>query len=109
MEAADKGKQDMVHYLTKMASTLGLDLNHRDRDGANVLFYCVSGGHQGLLEFLLNAGCDVTEDHHGRNLLMQAALSGHMTTLHYLIGHALQLGIDLHHTDLNGRNALFYW
>ena len=109
MEAADKGKREMVECLTKMAATLDLDLNHRDRDGANVLFYCVAGGHLNLLKFLLNAGCEVTPDDHGRNLLMQAALSGHLQVVQFLVRQADRLGIDIHHVDNNGRNALFYW
>ncbi len=109
MEAVDKGRQEMVEYLVKMASTLDLDLNHRDKDGANVLFYSVAGGHLSLLKFLLNAGCNVEADNNGRTLVMQAAMSGHAQILQYLVLHADSLNIDVHALDKQGKNALFYW
>ena len=109
MESSDKGKTDMVEYLVKMAATLDLDINYKDKYGANVLFYCVAGGHINLLKFLLNAGCHVDVDSQSRTLLMQAALYGHAQMVQYLVMYAKTLHIDLNATDKEGRNVLHYW
>ena len=109
MEAVDKGKKEMVEYLVRMSKTIDLDLHHRDKEGANVLFYCAGGGHVALLRTLLKAGCHVQNDNSDRNLLMQAALAGHSQTVQFLVVNAATLGLQLQHRDTKGRNVLFYW
>ena len=56
MEAVGKNRPDFVHYLTTGASTLGIDINQKDKEGNNVLFYTAAGGNLNLLQTLLAAG-----------------------------------------------------
>ena len=56
MEAVGKNRPDFVLYLTTGASTLGIDINQKDKEGNNVLFYTAAGGNLNLLKTLLAAG-----------------------------------------------------
>lgn len=49
---------EFVKYLLSAAETLGIDINHKDKSGNNVLFYAVANGHIHMLQTLLNAGRD---------------------------------------------------
>ena len=45
-----------MRHLLESADRLGLDLNHRDKAGNNVLFYAVANGNIAIFQILLNAG-----------------------------------------------------
>ena len=108
IEAADKGCTDLVHYLLRTADDLGLDLNDKDNDGSNALFYCIAGGYIDLLKTFIKHGISVTSDSYGRTILMQAALSGHIDIAQYLILNDSRLKLDIYQQDNDGRNVLFY-
>ena len=109
MEAVDKRRLDFLDFLLDRAPSLGIDLNHKDAEGNNVLFYAASTGNSAIFLKLLHAGCAVESDFHNRNLVMQACLNGHVNLVEFLLNNREPLGVDTRQKDKDGRNALFYW
>ena len=109
MEAVGRKRLDFVDYLVANASKLGIDVNVRDRRGANALHYAASVGSVEIFQRLLAAGCGMMADDRGRTVLMQAAAGKHLALVQYLISNRDTLDLQLDAVDDNGRDVLFSW
>ncbi|XP_013419247.1 serine/threonine-protein phosphatase 6 regulatory ankyrin repeat subunit B [Lingula anatina] len=108
MTASSLGHREIVKYLLENDIMIGLDINKKDDNGQNALYYASSAGYVEILESLLLNGVGVTDDINGKSLLMVAAEKGHVNVLEYLLNHSQELGLKVNATDAKGENALFY-
>lgn len=110
MQAAYNAHKDLVMYLIDNEISLGLDVNQKDKDGRNVLFYCIEGGNLDMLISLLEFGIPMQPDSSGKNNLFQAVSAGHTQIVEYILKHRdLHLNIDPLSKDNNGNNAMYYY
>lgn len=110
MQAAYNAHKDLVNFLIENELSLGLDVNQKDKDGRNVLFYCIEGGNLGMLISLLEYGIPMQPDISGKNNLFQAVSAGHAAIVEYILDQQnTHLKIDPLATDVNGNNAMFYY
>lgn len=110
MQAAYNAHRDLVIYLIENEISLGLDLNQKDKDGRNVLFYCIEGGNLDMLVSLLEYGIPMQPDLCGKNNLFQAVSAGHSSIVEYILDKKnSHLKLDPLSTDLNGNNAMYYY
>jgi ankyrin repeat protein len=108
MVSALKGHHQMVQYLLDNADNIGIDINRKDKKGRNCLFYCVSGGNLDIFDNMLRYGARVEASDDGVTLLIQAAGKAEIAFGQHLIERAENIGLDIHATDKDGWNALFY-
>jgi ankyrin repeat protein len=104
MMAAYSDNMEIVEYLVFQKA----QLDTRDLDGRNVLFYAVAGGSIGALKFLLDRGVKPANDHHNVNILMEAVHQRRIDIIRYITQNQYALDIGLHDLDSSGRNVLFY-
>lgn len=110
MQSAYNAHKDLVTHLIDNEITLGLDVNQKDKDGRNVLFYCIEGGNLDMLVSLLEYGIPMQTDTSGKNNLFQAVSAGHAPIVEYILKNRdLHLKLDPLATDMNGNNAMFYY
>ncbi|CAH1796499.1 unnamed protein product [Owenia fusiformis] len=107
MEAVQNGFQHIVEYIIT-AMTESVNINQRDKNGRNVLFYAVESGVLPILEMLLRKVALIETADDGRSLTMVSALKGHGHIARYLLINHHNLGIDVNEKDTKGRNVLFY-
>ena len=109
MEAVDKNRTDFVSFLLGHSHTgMAVDVNQRDEQGNNALFYAAAAGNLEICQQLLQAGCPVENDKYNRTVLMQAALHGHTHIVQFIFNNCKALDIDVQQKDSDGRNLLFY-
>ncbi|ELT90932.1 hypothetical protein CAPTEDRAFT_220592 [Capitella teleta] len=108
MQAVLHGHTNVVQFLFNNSKALALNVHQCDSDGRNLLFYCIEGGHLGLLQALVGCGLKMTADNRSRTNLMQAARSGNLAITKYLVENASVLNLDINAEDQNSENALFY-
>lgn len=109
MEAALKGRLDLVRYLCVHGPRNGLDTRASDRNGWNALMYAASSGHVDVFEALVLYGVDwrhLAND--GRTTLMQAAFGGHVLLMEYILAQETQLALTLDRHDYAGYRAIDY-
>ncbi|KAJ6190354.1 hypothetical protein N7519_000375 [Penicillium mononematosum] len=94
--AADRGREDVVHTLTKQNADHGL----KDNKDRTALSLAVFGGHESTAKLLRNAGADPNVHQKGITLLQQAGMLNNNTAIKILGG----LGADL--DTRNGFNAI---
>ena len=110
MQAAYNAHKELVMYLIDNEISLGLDVNQKDKDGRNVLFYCIEGGNLDMLVSLLEFGIPMQTDASGKNNLFQAVSAGHAEIVEYILKNRdLHLKMDPLATDINGNNAMYYY
>jgi len=110
MQAAYNVHKSLVLYLIDNELSLSLDVNQKDQDGRNVLFYCIEGGNLDLLVSLLEFGIPMQTDNSGKNNLFQAVSAGHAHIVEYILKNSnLHLKLDPLATDSNGNNAMYYY
>lgn len=110
MQAAYNAHRELVTYLIDNEISLGLDVNQKDKDGRNVLFYCIEGGNLDMLVALLEYGIPMQPDGSGKNNLFQAVSAGHASIVEYILDKKnSHLKIDPLATDTNGNNAMYYY
>ena len=99
---------EIVQYIVQYNDMLQLPLDALDIAGRNVLFYALNHSSTEVLEFLLHFDVPIEPANDGRTLLMSACLANNLPIVHYLVQNATKLGLDIHETDMKGRNCLFY-
>jgi len=110
MQAAYNAHKDLVNYLMENELSLGLDVNQKDKDGRNVLFYCIEGGNLEMLITLLEFGIPMQADYNGKNNLFQAVSASHTSIVEYILKNAdKHLKLDVHEKDIHGNNAMYYY
>ncbi len=93
-------------WMVKLFLERGADVNARDSDGRNTLFYALKGRffRQEILKMLFDKGVNIDNiDHRGTTLLMYFAKYGKSTfPLEWLLTH----GADVNLIDKNGQTVL---
>ncbi|XP_074657107.1 uncharacterized protein LOC141910276 [Tubulanus polymorphus] len=108
MEACLKRHAHMVEYFLDNASKIGVDLNKCEKHGRNALFYAISGGNVDIFDRLVQKGVEVVTSDQGVNLFIQSAAKGDIEFVRHLYEKSGSLGLDVHATDQDGWNALFF-
>lgn len=109
MEAALRGRLDLVRYLCVHGLRNGLDTRGADRNGWNALMYAASGGHEDVFKALVLYGVDWRHQaNDGRTTLMQAAFGGQVSLMEYILAQETQLGLTLEQSDNAGHRAIDY-
>ena len=109
MQGAYNAHKELVMYLIDNEISLGLDVNQKDKDGRNVLFYCIEGGNLDMLVSLLEYGIPMQPDGSGKNNLFQAVSAGHAQIVEYILKNRDLLKIDPLARDANTNNAMYYY
>ena len=104
MIAAYADNADVIKCLV----SYGVNMERRDKDGRNVLFYSASGGQPDTLDFLIGKGAKVHPDPNGVTILMEATHQGQLDIIKYLLEDRTEPPVSPNAKDANGQNVFFY-
>ena len=108
MQAVAKQRRDYIeHFLSSPKDTF-LDIQAKDKDGWNAIFYAVASNYSDVLSLLLDNGASPVAAQDGRNVIMQAALKGDIRFVEKIIHVAQEFQVDINERDADGWSALWY-
>jgi ankyrin repeat protein len=101
--ATQEGHETIV---SELLASAGVDVDHPDPDGRAPLSHAAELGRGEVIQLLLDSNADINlEDKRGQTPLLWATQNGRENIVSELLASA---GVDVDHSDSNGRAALSY-
>ena len=108
MQACQAGHHLIVDFLLERSAGLKLDINERDNNGENSLFYAVRSQRLDVVKNLLNRGVEIVNNVNGINVLAQCMSDGYHNIAQTILHGPADLGPAIAGRDESGRTILHH-
>ena len=108
MHAARAGHVTVLKLITKHAPEWEIDINARDCNGENVLFYAIRGRSMEIITTLLEHGANVCNNKYGVNILSQSMSEGNDSVVQAILSSDITLSEVANGKDTKGRTIFHH-
>ena len=109
MQAARAGHVHILDYFLEHHTSLCLDVNAKDKNGENALFYAIRSRNIDALIKLLRSGIKVSNNNNHIGILAQSLCEGRDAIVQTILAHALDISGALTGRDTKGRTVLHHY